>query len=203
MAVTSKNINGLIRRIVAPLARRLRLMVSRGVVKVVNDSLKCQGLQVALLSDELQDDVERFQEYGFTSTPFTDGNAEALFLSVGGNRSHGIVACVTDRTRRPKNLLMGDVCLYTDKGERVYLDRTNDIVHIGAKAAAEFIALATKVLTELQAVQADQTTLKGLLVGHVHPGVLAGGASTSPSPAFAGYTPHTPASVAATKVKAT
>lgn len=123
-------------------------MISRGVVKVVNDSLKCQGLQVALLSDELQDDVERFQEYGFTSTPFTD--AEALFLSVGGNRAHGIVVCVTDRRYRPKDLNAGDVCLYTDKGERVYLDRVNDIVHIGAKSGAEFIAQAAKTLSRLQ-----------------------------------------------------
>ena len=133
----------IVRRMIAPLAQRLRLMVSRGVVKVVNDALKCQGLQVELLSDELQDDVERFQEYGFTSTPFTD--AEALFLSVGGNRSHGVVVCVTDRRYRPLSLNAGDVCLYTDNGERVYLDRDNDIVNIGAKAAADFLATKSDI----------------------------------------------------------
>jgi phage baseplate assembly protein V len=136
----SAAMTSLIKRAVAPLQQRLRLLISRGAVKLVNDALKCQGLQVSLLSDEVRDDVERFQEYGYTSVPFTD--AEALFLSVGGNRSLGVVICVNDRRHRPLSLNEGDVCLFTDLGERVYLNRATDIVHLGAKVAPQFFALA-------------------------------------------------------------
>lgn len=202
--MASSGISSTVRRIMAPIAHRLRLMVSRGVVELVNDSLKCQGLQVSLLSDEVQDDVERFQEYGFTSVPLT--GAEALFLSVGANRSHGIVACVTDRRWRPKDLNAGDVCLFiaTANGERVYLDKTNDMVNLGAKAAADFVALAASVATELTRIKDDLDAHKAVFDAHMHvysPGPLAPAPTAAPAVPFAGGS--SPASVAATKVKAT
>jgi phage baseplate assembly protein V len=170
-------------------------MIARGVIDRVNDALKCQGVQISLLADETRDNVEHFQEYGFTSHPLS--GAEGLFLAVGANRSHGIVACVTDRRHRPLNMGEGDVCLYTDKGERVYIESIADIVHLGAKSGAEFVALANKVLTELQSVKSDFETL--LLAVNNHSHAALGGI---PVPLIV-FTPHTPASVAATKVKAT
>lgn len=199
----------LIQRVVAPLTRQVRGMVLRGVVKVVNDSLKCQGLQVALTSDRLSDDKERFEDYGLTSHPFTD--AEVLYLSVGGNPAHGVVVRVNDRRHRPTDMAEGDVCLYTDKGERVYLDRDNDIVHIGAKSGAEFIAQATKTKTELDALKTTVNALITAYNAHIHPATTT--ATIGPS-ATAGAvvvavtaaqaTPHgTVGSVAATKAKVT
>lgn len=184
-----------VQKAISKLGVRLRLMVTRGIVELVNDSLKCQGLQVSLLSDEVQDEVERFQDYGITSTPFT--GAEALFLSVGADRSHGVVVCVTDRRYRPKDLVEGDVCLYTDKGERVYLNRVDDIVHLGAKAAAEFLALGQKVDDAIAAVQSAYDS-------HIHTTTATVGAGgtpgvISPPSAAAGAQPTTQA----TKVKAT
>ena len=44
-------------------------MVSRAVIKMVDDSLKMQGVQISLLAGEVAEKVERFQEYGFTSHP--------------------------------------------------------------------------------------------------------------------------------------
>lgn len=180
-------------RALAPVVRRLRLMVSRGVVELVNDGLKMQGLQVSLLSDELADDVERFQDYGITSVPFT--GAEVLFLSVGANRSHGVVVSVADRRHRPKDLVEGDVCLYTDKGERVYLNRVDDIVHLGAKSAAAFAARADLTdarITTLQAAHDAHTHITTATVGATPtPGIL------SPTAAPVGAL----ATVAANKVK--
>lgn len=176
-----------IRRFVAPLSHKIRLTVSRGVVKLVNDSLKCQALQVELLKDEIHDEVERFQEYGFTSVPLE--GAEVLFLSVGGNRSAGVVACVTDRRYRPKDLNEGDVCLYLQmaNGERVYLDKANDLVHLGAKSASAFVArigdtvgAASGMATWMSQVA---TAVNGLVPGAVAPptpadfGTITSGAS--------------------------
>ena len=182
------DIASLVSRLIAPLARRVSLIVSRGVVTLVNDALKCQGLQVELVADELQDDVEHFQEYGFTHHPFV--GAEALFFSVGGVRSHGIIACVTDRRHRPLNLGEGDVCLYTDAGERVYLDRTGDIVNLGARTGAEFVAQAAKTLSRLQDIVTAFNS-------HRHPTGV--GPSGPPAPLL----PTPVVAVAATKVRAT
>lgn len=183
------------RRMLAPLSLKIKLLVSRGVVELVNDSLKCQGLQVSLLADESQDDIERFEDYGMTSHPFV--GAEVLFISVGGVRSHGVVARVLDRRYRPTDMGEGDVCLYTDKGERVYIDSTGDVVNLGAKAAADFVALAADVKARLDTIQST-------FDAHTHVTTATIGASGTPgviSP------PSSPigalASVAATKVKAT
>lgn len=192
-----KQITSLINRIIAPLRQRAALMVSRGVVKLVNDSLKCQGLQVALYADELRSDVERFQDYGLTSVPFADGNAEALYLSIGGNRAHGIVSCVSDRTRRPLDLVEGDVCLYTDKGVRVYLNRVDDILHLGAKVAEAFIARADYTDARVDTIQQAFDAHIHTTTATVGSGTTLGVISTPTSPIGA------LATVAATKAKVT
>lgn len=73
---------------------------------------------------------------------------------------------------------------------------------LGAFAPSDWIALASKVDSELTAVKSDLTSLKTILSSHVHTGVTSGGGSSGPSPAFTSYTPHTPASVASAKVRA-
>lgn len=178
----------MLRRLLNPLGRRIRLLISRGVVDLVNDSLKCQGLQVSLLADEVRD-AERFEDYGMTSHP--ESGAEVLFLSVGGNRSHGIVARVLDRRYRPLGMDEGDVCLYTRNGERVYLDDSGDIVNLGAKSAADFVAKASVTDGRLDA-------LESFAASHTHGGVTAGAAFTAVAVgAPSGST------TATTKVKAT
>lgn len=104
-----------------PINRKLRQVASRAVIKLVNDSLKLQELQIVGLSGETLDGVERFQEYGFTSHP-KDG-AEAISLSIGGNRSHTVIVAVDDRRYRLKGLDSGEVALYDDLGQKIVLKR--------------------------------------------------------------------------------
>jgi phage baseplate assembly protein V len=159
----ARDITAFVSRLIAPLSRRIALTVSRGVVKLVYDAFKMQGVQVELVADELQDQVEHFQEYGFTS--HAKEGAEAVFLSVGGNRGHGIVVCVSDRRYRPVNMAEGDVCLFNEHGERVYLDNVADLVHLGAKAGAEFVALATKTQTEMNKIVSSVNALRTAISG--------------------------------------
>lgn len=104
-----------------PINRKLRQLVSRAVIKLVNDGLKLQELQIVGLSGETLDGVERFQEYGFTSNP--KAGAEAITLSVGGNRSHTVIVAVDDRRYRLKGLESGEVALYDDLGQKIVLKR--------------------------------------------------------------------------------
>ena len=105
-------------------------MVSRAVLVLIDDETTLQQLQARILGEELLDELERFQQYGFTSVPHP--GAEAITLSVGGHRSHTVVINVDDRRYRLKGLEGGEVALYTDEdknpeGCRIVLRRGNRI----------------------------------------------------------------------------
>ena len=112
-------------RFVAPLARRVDNLVSRGVVKNVDDGKKLQELQVLLLDTELRDEIERFQNYGFTSAP--SAGAEAVVIFPGGRRAHGLAICVDDRQYRVISLADGEVCVYDKTGSMIVLKASGDI----------------------------------------------------------------------------
>lgn len=114
-----------INKMLQPLARRIRLTVSRGIILLVNDAMRLQNVQIALLADETRDQVERFQQYGFTSVPLP--GAEAVFLSVGGSRDHGIVIAIDDRRYRLKGLQPGEIAIYDDQGQTIHLQRDRKI----------------------------------------------------------------------------
>lgn len=129
-------------RILDPIVLRLRLMVARAIVNLVDDAKPMQALQGSLMGDEVRDLIERFQQYGFTSVPF--GGAEAILVSVGGNRNHLVAIAVDDRRYRKKDLQPGESALYSDEGDYVILKRGRIVeVKAGTKLrvdapAAEF-----------------------------------------------------------------
>jgi len=130
-----------------PINRKLRQIASRAVIKLVNDGLKLQELQIVGLSGETLDGVERFQEYGFTSHP--KSGAEAISLSIGSNRSHTVIVAVDDRRYRLKGLESGEVALYDDLGQKIVLKRdrievespkvvvTSDDISLGGEGGAK------------------------------------------------------------------
>lgn len=109
-----------INKITAPLRRRVNLMVARGVLALVDDATKMQGVQVTLLSGEPRD-MERFQNYGFSSHPHAGAEVAAVF--VGGNRNHGLALAIDDRRYRLVNLQPGEVAISDDLGHKVTLTR--------------------------------------------------------------------------------
>lgn len=112
--------NGL-RRFLQPLEGRVRLMVGRAIVRLVDDATRTQSVQIELLEGETQDAVERYQDYGLTSVPHP--GAEAVAVAVGGLRSHMIVIKVDDRRYRLTGLEQGEVALFDDLGQLVKLGR--------------------------------------------------------------------------------
>ena len=140
----------MIQRSLAPLARRMRLMVARAVVRLVNDDTLAQSLQLDLLADESADAVERFQGYGFTSVPHA--GAEAVVVFVGGARSHGIIVQVEDRRYRLTGLQPGEVALFDDLGNVVKLGRNG----LAITGASKVLVTAPQVT-----VNSDQVQLGG------------------------------------------
>ncbi len=105
----------------AGLKGRIDMMVGRATIERVDDDRQAQEMQVELLADEVQDGVERFQGYGFTSVPFP--GAEALVVSVGGLRSRSVVVQVEDRRYRLTGLEAGEVAIFDDQGQTIVLKR--------------------------------------------------------------------------------
>jgi len=115
----------LIEKMLAPLKRRVALLVTRGVVKMIKDTGGLQTLQITALADETLDGVERIQQYGITSHPHPE--SDCLILNVGASRSHPIVIAVDDRRYRLK-LSQGEVALYDDLGQAVKLTRSGIVI---------------------------------------------------------------------------
>ena len=112
-----------IHRLVKGLRLSINLILGRGIVRAVDDTLPRQRLQVSLLNDEIRDNVERFQNYGFTSVPQI--GAETVVIFSGGDRSNGVVIVSDDKRYRVKGLEKGEVCLYTDEGDSITMKRGN------------------------------------------------------------------------------
>jgi phage baseplate assembly protein V len=112
-------------REMAPILRRIDMMLSRGVLRATTDSEGVQTMQMTGLEGEVIDDVERFQSYGVSSVPPPGGDALIGFVS--GNRDHGVVLAVNDRTSRPKGIGPGEVVLYNDQNVLLLLDKDGDL----------------------------------------------------------------------------
>lgn len=107
------------------LMRKLRLLVGLAAIKLSDDSKEIQQLQITALKDEVRSNVNRYQDYGFTSNPME--GAEAVFASLGGNRSHMVVIKCDDGRYRKKNLQKGEVAVYHHEGGYVLLKNGKEI----------------------------------------------------------------------------
>ena len=168
------NINAIFSRLVAPLKRRVMLMISRAVITLVDDSLKLQSLQASAMPGELLEDIERFQEYGFSSVPLP--GTEAVLVFPGGNREHGICVGTDDRKFRPTGLNPGETCIYDYAGNMVII-----------KAGEIEVKHTAKCVVNAPLVDVGSGTLEKVLNGetfqawfnaHTHIGNLGG--RTSP-----------------------
>jgi len=117
-------------QLIEPIRSRVYNIVSRGVIELAKDTEGMQVLKAAILADENRDDIEYFQDYGFTSVPLA--GAEALIVCPQGNRDHMIAVKVADRRFRLKGLTAGEVALYTDEGDKIVFKRGNKIEVVAA-----------------------------------------------------------------------
>lgn len=144
-------------RLAGPIAGRIQMMVGRAVIAAVADGAQAQTLQIELLADEVQDGVERFQGYGFTSHPHP--GAEAIIVCVGGTRSHSIVIQVEDRRYRLKNLVVGEVALFDDLDQVILLKR--DGIHIDSPLKVTIEAPDVDVIADSVSIESGDIALGG------------------------------------------
>lgn len=137
---------------IAPLRNRIYTMITRAVIETVNDTGEMQLVKVNLLAGETRSDVERFQNFGFTSVP--PNGAECVAIAVGGNRDHLIVIAADDRASRIVGLLKGESVQYNANGDKIHLkaDGTLEATFLKlslSNGSDELIDLLVQTLTAL------------------------------------------------------
>lgn len=126
-------------RTLAPLARRIRNLVNRATLGLVDDDATMQSLQVDATKGETLDAVEHWQGYGISVHPKPGG--EVLLLSAGGSRAKPIAVAVADRRYRVTGLESGEVVLHDDQGQTVHLGR--DVVTVTDKRGQKILLHGT------------------------------------------------------------
>lgn len=111
--------------------QRLLLVVGRGRIQTGNDAGPVQLQQVRVDALEIRDNTLRVAEYGFTSMP--KPGCHAVMIFVGGDRSNGVIIGTNDQTARLKNLQPGEVAIYDDQGQSVYITRSGIVVNGGGQ----------------------------------------------------------------------
>ena len=115
------------RRLTEPLRRRLKIMLSRAVGRLVDPSTLLQTMQLELLKGEVLDGIEHMEGYGRTANP--PAGFEALTGSMGGDRAHTVAIATVHRQSRLLGLKPGEQALYDDQGQVIALLR-DKIIHI-------------------------------------------------------------------------
>lgn len=174
---------------IAPFARQIRTLAGRAVIRLVNDALKEQSVQVDLLAGETRD-AERYQHYGFTSVPLS--GAEGIVVAIGGSRDHVVIVADGDRRYRLKGLAGGEVAIYDDQGQAVHLKRdgieiygTEKVTVDAPEATFTGNVQITGTLQTTGAISSDTSVadptgtmqaMRGTYNGHVH------GSTPTPTP---------------------
>lgn len=140
--------------------QRVRLMVGRAVLALVDDTTKLQTLQVALLAGEVRDG-ERFQNYGFTSHPLP--GAEAVVVFPGGNRDHPIIVAVDDRRHRKTGLSSGESAMYHHEGDYIKL-KNGRIIEVVAGTKLDVTAPEVNVVAS---TKVTMTTPEAEITGNL------------------------------------
>lgn len=156
-------------KLLGPYARRLGNLFARGVVAASNAAGKMQILQARLLADEVKDNLEHFEPYGWTSRPKHGAELIAAFLD--GDRSNGLILVAADRRYRVTGLEEGEVALYTDEGDKVVL-RRGRVVEITTQTL--LVKASTRIRFETPLVE---TTGQVKADGDITDQVPAGGKS--------------------------
>jgi len=169
------------KRLIRPITNKIFLLLGRAILKLVENSESTQKIQVLALSDEVINDIERFQEYGFETYPFADSEAFIGFLN--GNRDHGIALVVHDDRYRPTDLVEGEIANYTDEdsetgGHRIHFKRGQII----EQKSLENIIDANEVSLGGDTFASLRTLIDSRFItlfnAHVHSGVTVGAGST-------------------------
>ncbi|MFA5456645.1 MAG: phage baseplate assembly protein [Synergistaceae bacterium] len=119
------SLQSLINRALNPIREKISHAVLRAIVSGIDDSKAMQLLKISCAEDDATEKVEHPQEYGLSSVAPYGG--ESIAVRIGG-RADDLVALISSYSKsRPTNLETGEVCLWSDFGQRITLKKDGSI----------------------------------------------------------------------------
>lgn len=115
--------------------RSVMNMISRGKLSKTSEDPKVQRCEVAVMGGETLPNVERVQQYGFSS--FAPPGSQALLAFITGSREFPVIISADDPENRFK-VKMGESAIYTKFGTHWHL---TDKKEIDGKAESLNLAL--------------------------------------------------------------
>lgn len=123
-------------RLLQPMRTQLRQLLMVGTLTNSDDDGDIQVVQVRVADQEPLSNVQHAQPYGFASRPHE--GARGLFAAGGGWRARLIALAFIDTRFRLKHLERGEIALYDDLGNHVWLKR--DRIEVLAVERASVVA---------------------------------------------------------------
>lgn len=136
------------------LKHRVQMVLGKALIKDVDDSGEIQLVKVEGFSGEIQDGLERIQEYGVSSNPPVD--SEAVVAYMGSSRDHGVVIA-TDSGAYRVSSDSGEVVIHSQFGQTILL-KNDGSVEITAPGGVDVgngtspVALSTQTDAKFQAI---------------------------------------------------
>lgn len=112
-------------QLINELKRKILLAVGIGILRIIDDTKKIQKCQISLMDNETHSNVDRYQEYGFSSVPLP--GAQAVAVSIAGSRDNSIIIATEDGRYRPLNLNPGEVTIYNQFGDKIVIKQNRTI----------------------------------------------------------------------------
>lgn len=112
-------------QLINELKRKILLAVGIGILRIIDDTKKIQKCQISLMDNETHSNVDRYQEYGFSSVPLP--GAQAVAVSIAGSRDNSIIIATEDGRYRPLNLNPGEVTIYNQLGDKIVIKQNRTI----------------------------------------------------------------------------
>jgi phage gp45-like len=108
-------------RFLLPIKRKIASIVMKAVLLEYSHDGNLPILKVLLGKDEVRDNVEMIQPYGFAGRP--KKGAEVFPVFINGVRDQGVAIVVDVSGTRIKLDADGDVAIYRESGEKIYLSK--------------------------------------------------------------------------------
>ena len=138
------------KELLRPAVGRIKGMIRRGTLGTLKTTSLLQSAQLGTTKDDTDEDVEVFEQFGFTSAPPV--GSEGIVLRVGGERAGSVALCIGNRLFRLAGVGPSEVAMYDDKGASIVIRATGNIevtpgpggvVQLGGPAAILAVARAT------------------------------------------------------------
>lgn len=163
--------------------QRVRNAIGIGAIRAVDDSGPVQMAQVQIGWKELRDQTPVLYHFGYTANPPVGTDAALNFGD--GDRSRGMVVASNNQPVRPKGLLAGEVMIYDNAGNHVYL-RQGGIIEVIAATKVRLVTPRLEVTGDVidhcdDGAGRTMAQMRTFDKTHLHPGVSSGSAHTQAS----------------------